>query len=333
MRSSRLWIFLGMSILAFSVRADVMGDARAALAQFRQQVFDAQKAAIANDVKAANEQAAKAEESLGKARKLFEDAGAETSQDADVLQEYAEVLMATSDYDLAAGILERATDLRPQDGKLWITLGEARSKYDTDLKRTVEVLRKAVELGRPSEAAQAEVALAGVYQRAGLHDLAEEAHRKAVDLDPKNVAAQAGVALDMVRQGRILEGGRALDSLQDLPQEVAANLPQSIAEAMASFAQSKRCFPDTAENHLEYAKLLVRSGRVNEALSAAERSVDLSPDDYTAWNLIGGVKRGLGDIEGARAAYGKSLQLKPDQPHTQQLLQSLEQSEPAAPGS
>ena len=100
-----------------------------------------------------------------------------------------------------------------------------------------------------------------------------------------------------------------------------------LPKALASFDRRGNWFPDTAENHYSYDKLLVRTGRYTDALLPLERSLRLDPDQYTAWNMLGGIKRSIGDVAGAVTAYEKSLELKADQPRTIEVLKASQSGE------
>ena len=53
-------------------------------------------------------------------------------------------------------------------------------------------------------------------------------------------------------------------------------------------------------------------GRMNDALAAGEKSVELDPDDNQAHNSLGVILENLGRFEEAEASYRKAVSLKPD---------------------
>jgi len=69
--------------------------------------------------------------------------------------------------------------------------------------------------------------------------------------------------------------------------------------------------PESAEAHTLLAHALYNRNRQREALSFAERAVKLNPKVADAYVIIGGVRQDEGDVEEARRAYQRYLDLEP----------------------
>ena len=68
---------------------------------------------------------------------------------------------------------------------------------------------------------------------------------------------------------------------------------------------------DRERAHREYAEMLAQWGELEAARGHFESAIAAAPDSPVAWQELGIVKNGLGDIPGAFAALEKSKQLAP----------------------
>ena len=299
--------------------------ARAAVAQFDAEVKLAVEAHAQNDGAALQEHQKKAQEYLKQAKRLYDEAGAASADDVDVLREYGTVLMKGGDFDLAAEAFQRAAKRAPGDAALWRELGRALSLLGHPRAReAVDALRHSLAIDPSSTGADdTQAALGRVYRQEGLCDLARECFQKSLELNPDSVPAKMGLIGLKIQDGEMPEASDGIDKLGALSPEYAAQLPGLLSESVQHFQASRLWFPDTAENHIAYAKILFRVGRIEEALEAAERSAKLKPDVYATWNFIGDLSLQLGREGRAREAYARSLELKSDQPMTQERLDSL----------
>lgn len=311
-----------------------VSEARGALAAYREETRAAGTAQAANDPAGFAQHQAKAQEFLKQARQRFEAANAGASDDPEVLRDYADVLSRSGYTDLAADALHALVQRAPNDAAAWRDLGRALSACGPrKTADAIAALRRslAIDAASPS-AAIACTYLGSVYRKTGLDDLARECYTQALALDPSNTAAKLGMISQQIGDGQVREASDALDNaLGALPFEYGAQLSSALAEGLRRFEQSRRWFPDTAENHMAYAKILFRAGRAAESLDAAERAAVLGPDAYTTWNFIGDLSRQLNNPGRAREAYQRSLALKPDQPRTQENLKSLDNTSTGEP--
>ena len=247
-------------------------------------------AQTSNDIQTAEERRRQVGRLLREARDLYSEAGAAEAGDPELLSEYARLLERTDDPDLAAAVLTRLTSLSPDDAKAWVRLGTALSRLgDPEVLDAKRAFDRALSLeADPTVRGQAYAGLGHLYYELGLF-----------------VAADT---LDNV--------GGALAPYSVLLQEY-------LVRALADFDLNRVWFPDAAPFHLAYAKLLYRAGRLSEAMGILDRSLELNDENYVSWNLLGSFRNQVGDSEGAREAFMRSLALNPKQPRTRQTLDAL----------
>ena len=296
------------------------------LAQYRTALKKAGEAQAKNDSNNAEQNMIAAEGFLQDARKAYDASDAIRSKDPSVLCDYAEVLKAQHDSDLAARALTRATQFDPENASLWISLGQALN--DLGHSRAAEaqrVLRHALELdSKTVAAANTHVALGRLYRQEGLYDLARESYTKALERDPANIPAKLGIVILQVRDGKVREASETLDAMTAFPPEMTTMLE----EALGQFDNSQKSITDDGPTNFAYARLLLRVNRIPESLTVAEHAARLTPNDYMIWNLLGDLSQGMNNPGRAREAYARSLQIKPDQPRTQERLNALGNDSP-----
>lgn len=67
--------------------------------------------------------------------------------------------------------------------------------------------------------------------------------------------------------------------------------------------------PDDAMTLLSLGSIFLREKRIEEALSALERAIAVDPDYMAAYPALGECRERLGDVNGARDAYSRALEL------------------------
>ncbi len=261
------------------------------------------------------------------ARMVFESADAADSDDTQVLMTYGDFLKEQGDYDLAEKTLLRAVSIKPNEPDLWFALGEAQGLLGPERQnRAVRSLRKALSLDPGTELdAKIHAALGAQFMQEGLFAFARKSLDAALKDDPNHVGARIALASLDVRDGEISKASDSLDALGNVSPQSAALMQRTMDTALVDFEASGRWMPDTAENHLAYAKLLVRAGRLADSVWPLERAVQLDPKNYVTWNLLGSVYRGIDKPNKAREAFSKSLEVNPDQPRTKAVLDELAQ--------
>lgn len=326
-----LWIALHVLIGA-TAWADV-SRARAAMAAYATATEASGEAQNRNDTAGFAKHQEAAQAALDEACRQFAAAGADSSDDMEILRDYAKALMLNGDYDLAAAALTRLTENEPDDAEGWFQLGQAFVALGGDrADEAARALRTAFE--RASEAGmRADVCtvLGRLYVQQGLYALGREQFEKALTLQPGHAGAVIALAGEQVRAGQVTEASAALDGLGMTQAQYGAQIQSAVAQGLQGFADAKRWFSDTGANHTAYARLLFRAGRYPEALDAAERAAVLAPEDYAVLNFIGDLAGQLGKKDRARAAYTRSLEINPDQPRTREGLDRLRADPMAAP--
>jgi Flp pilus assembly protein TadD len=211
-----------------------------------------------------------------------------------------------------------------ENASAWFALGQAQlAQGPTRRANAIQSLKQAIEVQPSGDVAPlAHATLGGLFIEIGLYDFARENLDKALELSPNHSGAKIALASLDLRDGQPAKASSALDSLGVAP-ELQVFMQHTLARALADFDNSRRWMPDTVENHLAYGKLLIRVGRLNDAVWPLKRALRLKSDDFVAWNLYGSVLREINQVEEARAAFQKSLEINADQPRTRQVLQEL----------
>lgn len=263
-------------------------------------------------------------------RNAFEGAGAASSRDPEILRAHAKALRVLGDYDLAAEVLQQALRYVPEDAALWTQLGSDLAESGPLVRKDAfKALQKALALDSQSPAAaQTHYALGDLYYRKGLFEFAQEHQEAAVQRDPAHVRARIALAALRIRAGEILEGSRELDALGRSAQPYDIETRILLREALAAFDAARRWFPDTAENHTAYARVLYRAARFPDAILAARRATTINPGDYETWNFVAAIQSQLGNIPQAREAYVNSLEVNPDQPQVRAVLEQMKEAAP-----
>lgn len=306
---------------------DVLWEARTALEQFRTAVGAVQQAQALGDPEAFARATEQAQQHLDRARELFDRGDAGESDDVDTLRAYAEVLRMSQDTDLAAEVSRRVTELDPEDARAWLTLGRDLMLMGRgDAREALEALRTAVRLEpEPSIMAEAWTAQGILLFEQGLYALSSAAFEQALEANDAFAPALIGRAALWIRDGKLREAADLFDTPDLIPPQLGGQLRGMIDRGLSDFAQRRIWFGDTAENHAAYAKLLVRFERVEESVLPLERALALDDGNYVHWNLLASVCRSpnVANLERAREAYLRSLELNPDQPRARQALEEL----------
>jgi tetratricopeptide (TPR) repeat protein len=168
--------------------------------------------------------------------------------------------------------------------------------------------KRAIKQGRPHD---------------GVADL-----RRAVALDPTLPGAQVLLGQGLVHQSDVLVGTRTRDhellaeavtvltrAVELAPEDAGAEywLGQALSlgerkeDAVAHFERALALDPEHGEARKNLGVVLGELGRDEEALTQLERAVELLPDDAGAWMQYGYQLELSEDLQGARAAYERSL--------------------------
>lgn len=310
----------------FVVPAAAQADkAREAVAQHAKEL-EAKQAAIAQGLfNEADARDAAARAALQRAREAYEAAGPPKRGSIELLTEYALVAQQLGYFDLASEAMETAVAQAPDNARAWALLGmSAIERGPKHERRGLEALHKSLALDASSkDTAAPRVALAKLYMAQGLPAFAQDALDQALAVDPANPEATVRRAALQARAGKIREANDAIDALGKAAQPFDPLTRVLLREALDTFERDGGFFEDQAENHVAFARLLYRAGRVPEAVLAAGRAVTLKPDDLKTLNFIGSMHTQMGNADAARQAYEKSLALDPNQPAVTETLKQL----------
>lgn len=154
-----------------------------------------------------------------------------------------------------------------------------------EFKRASDALARALELN-PSHADALNWQMIA-SRTAGRLDEMVTVGRRAAEIDPLNLVARGNLALGYI-------------------------LAQRTEEALATAASLQRDFPDYAFGHIREAEALRDSGRLAEAVPAAEKALELAPESYPLQSSIGKLFHALGQ-------YNRVLSL-PETGHAKALI-------------
>ncbi len=257
---------------------------------------------------------------------LYKAAGIEASKDAGALMDYAGIQEESGDYDLAAATLAVIIAQDPKNAAALTRQGEDYTKCGpAKRKEAFKALKDALAVDSASpQAAHTHFLLGDLYWREGLFEFAGEHFEAALKLHPEDVPARIAQAALQARNGQILEASEAIDTLGKAAQPYDADTRERLRKALADFNEARRYFPDTAENHAAYARLLYRAARVTDAVLAAQRATRLNPQDTGMWNFLASMQMQLGNLPQAKTAFEKSLEAKPEQPEVRDTLTKIE---------
>ncbi len=304
------------------------------LEQAREKAAEAQKEqrAVGQALSQGNRDSAEqyredAERHLRQAEGLYQQHLAESPHDIEALVQYAGFQGLKGDTDLAVETLRRAIVIDRENPATLLALGQQLSilggKHCGEAERT---LRRVTALESGSHnAASAWATLGTHYWRLHLYDLSREAFEETRAILPDNPGTLIGIIAQDVREGKMKTASDALDALGQADPQLMSAADPFVREALAEFDRTRRWFPDTAENHLAYARLLVRAGRISESLLPLERTAKLDPENAITFNLLGSVYRGVNMPDRARKAFQRSLEINPNQPRTQDAINALAQ--------
>jgi superkiller protein 3 len=200
------------------------------------------------------------------------------------LQALAGALKASGDVTRSEGTLKRALQLAPQDANVWYQYG----MLDAGLGRTgsaIDKVTKAVSLN--PDLTEGYTSLAGMLLAAGQVDLAAAAAQRALVIDPYDAAA-CNVA------------GRTL-----------ASKGQN-SEALFDFKKATQLRSSYGPYQYDYALMLVRLNRFDDAQAAVEAGIKADPNLSAAHELLGSLLARRSQMADATREYRRAVELQPD---------------------
>jgi len=170
---------------------------------------------------------------------------------------------------------------------------------------------------------------------------AAEAFRRAISLDPNYAAAWAGLAHALHDAAEDLQpaeqAAMRTESLAAAEKAVALG-PQiadgyaargylrtwdlrDFAGADADYQRARTLAPeDTGVQRGYIGSVLYPTGRIDEALSLAQRVLKADPLNGSAWRALGGLQYEHGDYAAARESLQRSLDINPEQSNTAAVI-------------
>ncbi len=240
--------------------------------------------------------------------------------------EYLTVLESLGYHDLLAECLEERINQNyrgaAENPEIWRRLGEAwMLSGPSRCQKALDAFQQALKLRQEDTGTRA--LLAELLYREGLYKQARAAYETVLELEPENVPARLGKAGLLVREGNITEAAALINAVGAAAQPYDVTIRLMMRSALNDFEHQRGWFDDTSENHNAYAHLLYQAGRITDALIAARRAVELSPDNHAIWNFIAAMHIQLGTLEQAVHAYDKSLEANRHQPQIEEARSRL----------
>lgn len=245
-------------------------------------------------------------------------ATAQPAEDPEALAREGESLLRSGDPDAALTVLERAINLRPQDGRILALRGEA-FRLKSEFPRALADFDAALVLDSRNDYALS--SRGETYRQTGNFTAALSDLGRAIDLNRLNPFAFAS------RGETLRQLDRFSEAIEDLNQAIA--LDPNYAWALASRGEAYRQ-TDQFERALDdfnralavdaqypwalsrRGETLKRIGRIDEAIVDLSQAIDLN-----RWNTFAFASRAdcyqlLGRVDEALADLNRALQLDPD---------------------
>jgi tetratricopeptide (TPR) repeat protein len=229
----------------------------------------------------------------------------------------------------ALDVLAQAESIAPQDATVQNTRGIVLYQVG-DLGAAQQALERAVELataaGLPErERSTINVNLGRTYRDQDQLELAQQAFRRAVVLDPTNASAHNNLGNIMYRLGDCAGAEFELSQAVALaPTSLSAvsqlaivlfecgDVPASIPRFERALQLDGAVFTPPLFTYL--ARAYLQQGRVDDAVRRAQQGALLPPESADAHYYLGRAyeaRRASGDVENARRAFERALELDP----------------------
>jgi tetratricopeptide (TPR) repeat protein/serine/threonine protein kinase len=236
------------------------------------------------------------------------------------------VLAGEGEPDEAIAAYRTAIDLNPQDAKAFSGMGAvlvSQGKPD----EAIAAWRRSLEL-KPGNAVL-HGNIGAVLSNMGDYEGAIECYRAAIELAPNNAGVQGNLGIALTRVGKAGEAvtafRRAIELNPNDP-EFHSNLGVVLSDQLGDYEAAAECYrtairldPEKPLAHSNLGTALSRLGRLDEALAAHRKALDLDPKlgracADTAWILATRADVRLRDPREALALAIKAVQLDPADP-------------------
>ncbi len=183
-----------------------------------------------------------------------------------------------------------------------------------------------------SDRPEAHLSLGAFYAQAGQVAKAEAAYRQALLLDPRFTPALVNLA-DLYRQLNrdadaepLLRQAITIDPQDPTAHEslgLLAARQGRLPEALTQLRNASELAPGNSRYAYVYAVALHSAGKSSEALDALRRAHQEDPADFDILYALATMSRDIGDTKSALDFARRLLQIAPDNPDAQALLNSL----------
>ena len=223
---------------------------------------------------------------LAEAESLFRGIVAADPGVIDAYQALGNLLIDQGRYTEAIPIFEEAIARKPEDIGMVLFLANAQIRAG----RTADaeqVLTDFADVLEPD--ARVQLTLGGIYHRSGRHEQAITAFNQALELDPDMTGARVGLAGAYLQSGRTRLAQLQLDRAQELNDKIP-------------------------ELHFTWAQLFERQGRLEEAIDAYRRELEISPEHLMSAFNLSGLHRIRQDLEQEERYLQLALSIDPTFP-------------------
>ena len=224
------------------------------------------------------------EKALGnfdQAEKLFKESLEIDSSQADILCNYAGLLILKEEFQSSVQLLNKAIIIAPKIADYYERLGYAlwrMCKYEYALKSSL----KAIELNPELIAAHQNLGV--ILQAQGQLDQALEATLKVIELKPDHANAHINLGGILKQQGKL---DQALEATQK-----AINIK-----------------PKQAVSHMNLGVILQEKGQLDQAMSATLKAIELNPDNSCAYINLAEILKRHEQLENANLAIERAMQI------------------------
>ncbi len=229
----------------------------------------------------------------------------------------AEALLTTQEYDAAIEHAQEAIRLSEGDYRPYALAAEIETRRG-NIEEAADYLGRALEMSPEDERLWREYLK--VLMAIGEREEALQACRKWLALEPDSPEAYSALVGLLVRRGGYEE------ALAELKKAIRAGRGAYHPYLLAADIETERGNLEAAESHIRQGvsrfpgelrlqqalvQNLMRQRKAKEAISAAERWLELEPESSVAYEIIGICRYNLGDYKAARAPLEKALDLDP----------------------
>lgn len=241
----------------------------------------------------------------------------------------------------ALDVLQRAADIAPDNVEVLNTRGIILYQQGNLQDARAAFERAIAQIGGANitdrERSTIQVNLGKVYRDLGQFELAQQAFRRAVVLDPANASAHNNLGNIEYRLGNCSEAEYELSQATSLaPTSLSSvsqlaivmfecgNVAGSIPQFEKALSLEGAVFAPPLYTYL--ARAYLEQGRMDEAIRRAQQGALLPPESADAYYHLGrayAARANQGDIEAARRAFEKALELDPSYAPAQEALDEL----------